>query len=53
MKRLVCADIGIVLVKKEWKICGDQETLEEGCFRRPAWLDMRPIQEAESGGRCI
>lgn len=53
MKRLVCADIGIVLVKKEWKICGDQETLEEGCFLCPAWLDMRPIQEVESGGRCI
>ena len=53
MKRLVCADIGIVLVKEEWKICSEQETLEEGCFRRPAWLDMRPIQEAESGGCCI
>ncbi|MGN0166461.1 MAG: NAD(P)H-hydrate epimerase [Acetatifactor sp.] len=44
MKRLVCADIGIVLVKKEWKICSNQETLEEGCFRCPAWLDMHPIQ---------
>lgn len=43
MKRLVCVDIGIVLVKEEWKICGDQETLKEGCFRCPAWLDMRPI----------
>ena len=53
MKRLVCADIGIVLVKEEWKICGDQEALEEGCFRCPAWLDMRPIQTMESGGRCI
>lgn len=53
MKRLVCADIGIVLAKEEWKICGDQETLEEGCFLCPAWLDMRPIQEVESGGRCI
>lgn len=53
MKRLVCVDIGIVLAKEEWKICSEQETLEEGCFRCPAWLDMRPIQEAESGGRCI
>ena len=44
MKRLVCADIGIVLVKKEWKICGDLETLEEGCFRCPAWLDTHPIR---------
>lgn len=53
MKCLVCADIGIVLIKKEWKICSNQETLEEGCFRCHAWLDMRPIQEAESGGRYI
>ena len=49
MKRLVCADIGIALVKKEWKICGDGEVLEEGCFRCPAWLDMNPIQTVESG----
>ena len=53
MKRLVCADIGIVLAKEEWKICGDQETLEEGCFRRPAWLDMRPIQATQSRGNDI
>ena len=49
MKRLVCADIGIVLAKQEWKICGDGEVLEEGCFRCPAWLDMNPIQTVESG----
>lgn len=49
MKRLVCADIGIVLAKQEWKICGDGEVLEEGCFRCPAWLDMNPIQTLESG----
>ena len=53
MKRLVCADIGITLVKEEWKICGDQEIPEKGYFRRPAWLDMSPIQEMESGGRSI
>lgn len=44
MKRLVCADIGIALVKEEWKVCGDQEKLEAGQFRCPVWLDMRPIQ---------
>ena len=44
MKRLVRVDIGIVLIKEEWKICSDQETLEEGSFRCPAWLDMHPIQ---------
>ena len=43
MKRLVCADIGIVLAKKEWKICSDHEKLYDGCFRCPAWLDMHPI----------
>lgn len=49
MKRLVCADIGIVLVKEEWKICGDHEKLDDGCIRCPAWLDMRPIQTKKSG----
>lgn len=53
MKRLVCADIGIVLAKEEWKICSEQETLEEGCFRCPAWLDMRPIQATQSRGNDI
>ena len=49
MKRLVCADIGIVLAKQEWKICSDGETQGEDCFRCPAWLDMNPIQTLESG----
>lgn len=44
MKRLVCADIGIVLVKEEWKICGDQETVGKDCFRCPPWLVLKPIQ---------
>lgn len=44
MKRLICADIGIVLVKEEWKICSDQEKMEDGRYRCPAWLDMPPIQ---------
>lgn len=43
MKRLVCVDIGIVLAEQEWKICGDGEVLEEGCFHCPAWLDLNPI----------
>lgn len=53
MKRLVCVDIGIVLAKEEWKICSNQETLEEGSFRCPAWLDMRPIQATQSRGNDI
>lgn len=44
MKRLVCADIGIVLETEEWKICGEHEQLTEGCFPCPQWLDMRPIE---------
>lgn len=40
MKRLVCADIGIVLAKEEWKICEDGEELKDGCYRCPAWLDL-------------
>lgn len=43
MKRLVCADIGIVLEKEEWKICGKHEKPVEGCFPCPQWLDMHPI----------
>ena len=44
IRRLVCADIGIVLAEMEWKICGDQEVLGDGCFRCPPWLEMRPIR---------
>lgn len=50
MKRLVCADIGIVLVNREWMICGHREALEEGCFRCPGWLDMNPIKTNRAGG---
>lgn len=53
MKRLVCADIGIVLAKEEWKICSEKEILEEGYFRCPVWLDMRPIQATQSRGNDI
>lgn len=44
MKHLVCADIGIVLAKQEWKICDSQEMLAEGCFPCPSWLDMTPVK---------
>lgn len=48
MKRLLCADIGIVLVKQEWKICSAQEQPGENCFRCPWWLDITPIQTTQS-----
>ena len=48
MKRLVCADIGIVLVKQEWKICSAQEQQGEYCFHCPWWLDITPIQTTQS-----
>lgn len=48
MKRLICADIGIVLVKQEWKICSAQEQQGENCFRCPWWLDIAPIQTTQS-----
>ena len=41
MDRLVCVDIGIVLVREEWKI-SDQE--DPGCLRCPSWLDMDIIK---------
>ena len=41
--RLVCADIGIVLEKEEWKVCAAWESLAENGIRCPNWLDMQPI----------
>lgn len=43
MKRLVCADIGIELVREEWKICEEHDILDETCLPCPQWLDLRPI----------
>ncbi len=45
IKRLVCTDIGILLVKEEFKICGPEEPVYENCFLCPVWLDMN-IQKA-------
>ena len=39
MKRLVCADIGIVLAESEWKIC-HQEEMIPGAYLCPPWLDV-------------
>ena len=44
MKRLVCTDIGIELVKEEGKICGDQEDCPPACYCCPDWLDMNIIK---------
>lgn len=44
MKRLVCADIGIILEKEEFKICSQEEELSSDCYYRcPHWLDMKTI----------
>jgi len=40
MKKLVCADIGIVLQQTEEKICGPDEPLQPGWIPCPPWLDM-------------
>lgn len=41
MKRLVCADIGIVLIREEGKICSAEEwTPDFPCYPCPSWLDM-------------
>lgn len=42
MKRLVCADIGIRLVRTEWKICAPGEKHPRG-IPCPGWLDMNII----------
>ena len=44
MKRLVCTDIGIVLVREEGKICGAGEPAIPGSFACPAWLDMHILK---------
>ena len=41
MDRLVCVDIGIKLVKEEWKICDQSES---GALPCPPWLDMNIIK---------
>ena len=43
MERLVCADIGILLEKEEWKICKQGEHLAEDCLPCPPWLAMQVI----------
>lgn len=48
MKRLVCTDIGIVLVKEEAKIREAWEPVVPGCMLCPPWLDMK-IQKAVAG----
>ena len=42
MKRLVCVDIGIELVKEENKICFEEEWTE-GCYKWPAYLEKHVI----------
>lgn len=43
IKKLVCADIGIALVKEEFQICGPGEALLPMCCPCPPWLDMNVI----------
>jgi len=40
MKKLVCADIGIVLLQEDGWICADDEPLLPGAYRCPKWLQM-------------
>ena len=44
MKRLVCTDIGIVLVREEWMIRGEGEPLVPGAYLCPSWLDMNILK---------
>lgn len=47
MKRLVCTDIGIVLLKEEGKIFGPGEESVPGWIQCPDWLDMNIIPAVE------
>lgn len=45
MKRLVCAPIGIELVRQEWKLCTPEELPEgDNYIVSPPWLDQRCIE---------
>ncbi|MBE6932221.1 MAG: NAD(P)H-hydrate epimerase [Ruminococcaceae bacterium] len=44
IKKLVCADIGIVLIREEGKICIPDENLCSGYYPCPEWLDMNVIK---------
>ena len=46
MRRLVCVDIGIILVKEEWKIYGEEEAIVPNAYPCPVWLDMNVLAEA-------
>ena len=43
IKKLVCADIGIVLVREEAKISGRDEKSLPDCLMPPQWLNMKII----------
>ena len=43
MKRLVCADIGIVLLEEEKQLYPLGEAVPKGGYPCPSWLDMTPI----------
>lgn len=43
MKKLVCADIGIFLLKEEFKICSQNEFCSTNCIPCPGWLDMNVL----------
>ncbi len=45
IRKLVCTDIGILLTKEEYKICGQDEPIAENSYPCPSWLDMK-IQKA-------
>lgn len=49
MKRLVRADIGIELVKEEWKICEEHDIPDDTHYPCPQWLDLHPIETIPTG----
>ena len=51
IKRLLCAPIGIKLVREEYKIlpADYSGSVQSGWIRCPAWLDMNPIVPPETG----
>jgi len=47
IKKLICADIGIVLLREEEKISAVDEATETHCIPCPPWLDMQVLRAYE------
>lgn len=48
VKKLVCADIGIILLREEWIICTPDDPVVPDAYLCPKWLDPNMIYSIEA-----